>query len=109
MLCCLACNRHPHKQEAFTITVNAAGQAAAQQLFACVQDVITKLPQLSLLHSQLSSRLKDVSLFKQLQEPTFQGTVFAPVDAVGAAVHNCASAVGQQHTQQKISAAGSCL
>jgi hypothetical protein len=44
-----------------------------------VNDVLV-LPQLSVL----SALLKDINLFKQLQDPNFTGTVFAPINSVSA-------------------------
>jgi hypothetical protein len=59
-----------------------AGHAAAQQLFGSVQDVVSALPQLSLLNQQLHTQLRNVSLFSCLQEPNFSGTLFAPLNVV---------------------------
>jgi hypothetical protein len=62
--------------------VDAGAQASAQQQFASVQDVVAGLPELSVLLQLLNTQLKGTSIPKWLQDPSFNGTVFASVNAV---------------------------
>lgn len=69
--------------------VDTVGQASAQQQFASVQDVVAGLPELSVLMQLLNTQLKGTIIPKWLQDPSFNGTVFASVNGVRSYLTYC--------------------
>jgi uncharacterized surface protein with fasciclin (FAS1) repeats len=48
------------------------------------------------LHTKLATELKETFISKLLQQPSFSGTVFAPVKSIFSALHNDISVLGDQ-------------
>jgi hypothetical protein len=82
-----------------------SGQAPPQQ-FPSVADALAQLPQLSSLHTELTTELNGTSLSKLLQEASFSGTFFAPVNSIFTSLHNDISVLGDlQHVTDLFSTA----